>query len=240
MILAVDAGNSRIKWGVHDGEAWIAHGAVGHDRLEGLETAWRAIPAPARVAIANVAGDSVSAAIERYAARWRAPLLWLRSSASACGVVNGYEEPHELGVDRWAAAIAAYALHPGDCIVVILGTATTINLVDAQGVFRGGMILPGLALMKQSLRAHTAALPLTAGRYRDEPRNTADAIESGCLAAQAGAIERLHAQLAPEAICFITGGAAEALMPLLRLPLRHVEHLVLEGVRRLAAEEAAL
>jgi type III pantothenate kinase len=239
MILAVDAGNSRIKWGLHDGHTWIVHGASGHDELDGLEAAWRGLPAPERIAVANVAGESVRAAIDRYAAQWHAPLLWLKSSASACGVVNGYETPHELGVDRWAAAVAAYALHPGDCVVVILGTATTINLVDARGLFRGGMILPGLALMKQSLHAHTAALPLAAGRYRDEPRNTADAIESGCLAAQAGAIERLHAQLAPEAICFITGGAAKALMPLLRIPVRHVEHLVLEGVRRLAAQEAA-
>jgi type III pantothenate kinase len=121
------------------------------------------------------------------------------------------------------------------------GTATTIDVLTADGCFRGGLILPGFDMMRRSLAAGTAGLPLAEGRYAAEPRCTADAIHSGCAHAQAGAVERMFRAVAGEAdaVCLLGGGAADQLEPLLEIPVQRVGHLVLEGVARIADELVA-
>src|SRR5205807_10545519 len=114
----------------------------------------------------------------------------LRSEAERGGVRNGYERPEALGPDRWAALIAARALHNGASLVVNAGTATTVVMLGADGAFLGGAILPGVELMRFVLHEHTGRLPIQEGKYSDTPRNTIDAIETGCRHAQAGAVER--------------------------------------------------
>ena len=153
-------------------------------------------------------------------------------SATACGVKNGYDTPQQLGADRWAALIGARALHAGPAVVVMAGTATTIDALDAQGLFRGGLILPGLALMRAALARNTADLPHAAGHYRAQPTNTDDAIVSGAIHATLGAIERIHATLGEDALCLLSGGAAQELAPQLDLPFRLIDNLVLEGLAR--------
>ena len=114
-------------------------------------------------------------------------------------------------------------------------------VLDAEGVFQGGAILPGYELMRRSLARDTAQLPLAEGHYATPPRNTMDAIVSGCLQAQAGAIERMHRQLPPGSPCVLTGGAAPLLADLpglADLPLRRIDNLVLEGLLRFAADSA--
>jgi type III pantothenate kinase len=238
MILCVDSGNTRIKWGLHDGARWLQLGTAGHEEADRLEREWTTLPAPDRIVAANVAGAHPESRIAAGAARWQREVRWLQSGREACGVRNAYDVPTQLGVDRWAAVIAARALHPRACLVVIAGTATTLNLLDADGVFLGGVIIPGVALMKRALAANTAQLPFSEGRHREAPRNTADAIETGCLEAGAGAIERMHRRLGADAACVVSGGFAGALLPLLPLPAEYVEHLVLDGVR-LLGEAAA-
>lgn len=235
MILAVDAGNSRIKWGLRGAEGrWIERGVAPVDELERAYEAWSHMPAPRRIAIANVAGPVVRETVVDLVSRWNIEPVWLESGTHACGVTNGYDDPGQLGVDRWAALVAAWQLERRECLVVMVGTATTIDVLDRSGRFRGGLILPGLGLMKRSLADHTAALKLADGVYCEQPRNTADAMESGCINAQVGAIERMHRQLGGEAHCVISGGGATALVPHLTLPTVVVENLVLEGVVALA------
>jgi type III pantothenate kinase len=110
------------------------------------------------------------------------------------------------------------------------GTATTIDALDGDGLFHGGLILPGLNLMRSSLATNTADLPHAAGRYQPQPRNTDDAIVSGAIHATLGAIERMHAALNKEAVCLLSGGAAAELVAHLTLPCRRVDNLVLEGL----------
>jgi type III pantothenate kinase len=259
MILAIDAGNSRIKWGLYDGElhngashngvshaarhgdealcvedCWQRNGASSVSELERLSEAWSELPTPSHIAIANVAGPTVRETLLELIQRWNVQPQWLQSQNAAGGVTNCYSDPTQLGVDRWAALVAAWARIQRECLVVMAGTATTIDILSAQGDFRGGLILPGLGLMKRSLSENTAALSPANGAFIAQPRNTADAMESGCVNAQLGAIERMHRQLSPDAPCLISGGGAPALMPYLNMPLRPVEHLVLEGVLRLA------
>ena len=155
-----------------------------------------------------------------------------------CGVRNLYDNPAQLGADRWAALIGARTLHAGACLVVCAGTATTVDVLDDEGNFQGGLILPGVALMVRALAGNTAQLPLAEGKFAGLPRNTADAIVSGCLHAQAGAIERMFEQVVAyaEATCLVGGGAAAQLCDLLRIPTRQVDTLVLEGLARIGRE----
>lgn len=236
MILCLDAGNTRLKYGLFDGSGWRAQGALDHEAIDSLASG---LPArPTRIVACNVAGDAARQRIAALAASLALPLTWLTSTAAACGVRNGYDTPQQLGADRWAALIGARALHAGPCVVVMAGTATTIDALDAGGLFRGGLILPGLALMRSALARNTADLPHAAGRYRQLPTNTDDAIVSGAIHATLGAIERLRATLDAAATCLLSGGAAMELAPQLAQPCRAIDNLVLEGLAHYGAASA--
>ncbi|ATQ74248.1 type III pantothenate kinase [Massilia violaceinigra] len=236
MLLLIDAGNTRIKWALaEDGAApgvWIASGAVAHADLNHLPASW-AQHGVKRALVSNVAGSKLRDQLQLMIPT--TAISWFASTAQLAGMRNAYRNPSQLGCDRFAAALGARALAPRQALIVATcGTATTIDAVSADGVFLGGMILPGLGLMATSLARNTAQLPevapgatLPAG-FAD---NTADAILSGCLSAQAGAIERacaLHGATA----CIVSGGAAQYIGPVLRLPIDHriVDNIVLIGL----------
>ena len=228
MILCLDAGNSRLKYGLFDGAGWHKQRALDYPQLDDLPARLR--EKPERIVACNVAGEEVGLRIEALAEQIGVPLDWLTSSFAACGVSNGYDNPRQLGADRWAALIAARALREGPCLVVMAGTATTIDALNANGLFRGGLILPGLNLMRAALAHNTAGLPHAAGHYRPHPTNTDDAIVSGAIHATLGAIERMHATLGADALCLLSGGAAADLAPHLDVPHRLIDNLVLEGL----------
>ena len=247
MLIAIDAGNTRIKWARHDGRDWGGANALptlapeAGDRLAAALCAMREAGGEHRVVACNVAGVEIAAVIEAAVAQARLPApLWLRSSAAACGVRNGYLEPQRLGADRWAALIGARAMNVGECLVICAGTATTVDRLSGEGDFLGGVILPGFDLMRRALAMNTAQLPFVAGGYSLTPKNTADAIVSGCLHAQLGAVERLFAPLAgePGALCLLTGGAAPLLAEHLDLPCRRIDTLIFEGLRCFAERGA--
>ena len=231
MILCLDAGNSRLKYGLFDGTGWRIQGALDYPTLDNL--AAQLPQRPARIVACNVAGEAIRLRIEALAASLALPLGWLTSSAAACGVTNGYDNPQQLGADRWAALIAARALHAGPCVVIMAGTATTIDAIDANGFFCGGLILPGLSLMRAALARNTADLPHAAGQYKAQPTNTDDAIVSGAIHATLGAIERMRATLGEDALCLLSGGAGPELEPHLTAPHRLIDNLVLEGLARI-------
>jgi type III pantothenate kinase len=228
MILCLDAGNSRLKYGLFDSSGWRKQGALNYQAFDDLLAELR--DRPTRIVACNVAGETARLRIEELASRLETPLDWLTSSAAACGVTNGYDSPEQLGADRWAALIASRALHAGATVVVMAGTATTIDALDGDGLFRGGLILPGLNLMRTALAHNTADLPHAAGHFRPQPTNTDDAIVSGAIHATLGAIERLHTTLGKDALCLLSGGAAAELAPQLGLPHRLIDNLVLEGL----------
>jgi type III pantothenate kinase len=230
MLLCLDAGNSRLKYGLLDAGKWRIQGALNYAAFEDLRAG---LPEkPTRIVACNVAGEAIRLRTEELARGLVCPLDWLTSTAAACGVTNAYDNPTQLGADRWAALIGAHHLQTGPCVVVMAGTATTIDALDGEGVFRGGLILPGLSLMRGSLARNTADLPHAAGRYRPLPGNTDDAIVSGAINATLGAIERMHAAFNNEAFCLLSGGAAGELAPHLNLPCRRIDNLVLEGLAR--------
>ena len=233
MILCLDCGNTRLKWGLLNADgSWHSRGALPLVQLDILRAALIDQPSPRRVIGCNVAGSENA---QRIAAQLEYKPEWITPQREQCGVKNGYKSPAQLGADRWVSLIAARELNPGSCLVVNAGTATTIDLLEADGRFRGGLILPGLELMRHSLAHHTADLPLARAAHAGVPTDTDAAIVSGTLEATVGAIERMYARLETQpATCLLAGGAATELQPLLHIPLQNVDDLVLRGLARIA------
>jgi type III pantothenate kinase len=236
-ILLVDAGNTRVKWALaHEGAPageWIAHGAVVHAELDSLLGAWSG-HAVKRAVVSNVAGAGMREGLTQL---MPLPPEWFSAQAELAGLRNRYRNPGQLGADRFAAALGARTLVPGKALVVATcGTATTVDAVSSDGEFLGGMILPGLGLMLDSLARGTAQLPAASADAAPPPvfaDNTLDAIRSGCVSAQAGAIARAFTAL-PAELCIVSGGAAGHIAPALRVPYRMLDNIVLAGLHAAA------
>jgi type III pantothenate kinase len=240
VILAVDVGNSRIKWALYHRNAFVHEGWVALADLGLLERAWRPLPAVDSIVVANVAGEAVRAGLQKLFARWKAEPRWVAATGAQCGVVSRYEDPSQLGADRWAALIGARQLVSGSCLVINAGTAMTVDALSAQGEFLGGIIVPGFDLMHEALVLNTAGLSSERGSFASFPRSTRDAITSGAIQALCGAVERVRAAMVAhgygEPTLLIGGGAAEVVAQRLGRPVRMADKLVLEGLVRIAQE----
>ena len=252
--LAIDVGNTRLKWALYSapkpGAALLGHGAAFLEAIDDLaETAWRGLPAPASLLGSDVAGEGIRRRAEAQLEIWDVEPRWVVSSASACGVINGYDHPNRLGVDRWVALIGARHRvlargAPRPVLVIMVGTAVTVDALDTSGRFLGGLILPGFGLMLRALEMGTAGLKAPTGEAVDFPTNTSDALMSGGSDAIAGAVERMHRKLqqrtgeAPALI--MSGGAAVKLASITNLPIEMVDTLIFDGLLQLQSTRLAL
>lgn len=247
-LLAIDAGNTRTKWGVFDAQGNLLQtGATLNSQLENTH-----FPAAKKVIIANVAGEKIAAMLKQQLEKTE--VTFAKSSASACGIKNGYETPEQLGIDRWAALIGAWHLKKTSCVVVNAGTAITIDALitkENHAEFIGGMILPGLDLMHKSLHTGTAQLPsdtenaLNTGNIFG--KNTQQAMVNGALAAAIGAINTMRSTIkntyhqTPQVI--LSGGNADLIQQnffkedqpnTVMESIEIIENLVLHGLFRLS------
>ena len=236
-MLLLDVGNSRIKWVLAEGSAWVRQGMAGIDEWAAVRQAFATLPPPHRILVSNVAGEQAAQQVRAACAAWPAPVEFIIAGAGQCGVRNAYAQPAQLGSDRWAALIAAWHQARAACLVVNCGTATTVDALSDGGEFLGGLILPGVDMMRRSLAEGTAQLAATGGDWRDFPRNTADAMYSGAIQATVGAIRQQYELLGkPGAYCLLSGGAADSVQPHLKLPLVRVDNLVLQGLQIIGQE----
>jgi type III pantothenate kinase len=240
LILVVDAGNSRVKWALHDGRSFVHDGRVAHAELDALDAQWSSLPEPSSIVIANVAQDEIGLRLRHVARRWKAKPRVASSRQSQAGVTNLYNEPALLGVDRWAAMIAARKFTADACVVVNAGTAMTVDALTANGEFIGGIIVPGFDMMHDALATGTARLSAQRGDFTPFPRTTRDAITSGTIQALCGAVERMRgAMLAArqnEPVLIFSGGAGELIAQYMGRPVRVIDNLVLEGLVQIAME----
>ncbi len=248
--LAIDVGNTRLKWALYGapkpGAAMLAHGAVFLEAIDSLaEGPWRDLQMPSSMLGSIVAGEGIRRRTEAQLEHWDVEPRWVVSAASACGVTNGYDHPTRLGVDRWVALIGArhHVLERGaarPALVVMVGTAVTVDALDETGRFLGGLILPGFGLMLRALEMGTAGLKAPTGEAVDFPTNTSDALMSGGADAIAGAVERMHRKLLARAgqapVLIMTGGAAVKLAPIVDLAFETVDTLIFEGLLQLQAQ----
>lgn len=243
-MLLLDAGNSRCKWAWVENGRWLRQGALDNNddaAWQQLKLIFAQLDTPPKILISNVAGAAMAQRLCELCAVWPCPVAFIVAQAEQCGVRNSYQHAARLGSDRWAALIAAWQRVHAACLVVNCGTATTVDALSGTGEFLGGLILPGMELMHNSLQHNTAQLGLVniesgKGELRDFPRNTADAIASGVMRASIGAIQYQYGLLAAQhgAHCILSGGAAGSILPHLGLQAEQVDNLVLHGMQIIA------
>jgi pantothenate kinase, type III len=231
-----DLGNSRFKAAPWDGgapgpvQAW-PHG-------EDLHRA--PVPRGRRAWVASVASPAMTAAVlERLHANFEEVHI-ARTLPGCAGVRVAYPQPQRFGVDRFLALLAAHQAG-GDVLLAGVGTALTIDLLDAGGRHHGGRIAPSPTLMREVLHARAAQLPAQGGDYVEFADDTEDALASGCDGAAVAlvlrSLDQARQRLGREPALLLHGGGAEALLPL--LPQARLQpSLVIEGLAIWAREAA--
>ncbi len=233
MWLAVDSGNTRVKWALMEGTRIVQQKSMIKTRL---------VLPPAQqvraVRVAHVGNASDLQRLQKALAGWR-QVRFLKSRAFAGGVSNHYQSPAQLGVDRWLCLLAANHLtinQPRGVVVVSAGTAITVDVLSATGTFLGGVILPGLSAMTTALKRSTPLpavnipLPVTHWQGGEHlPQNTKAAMVGGVLLAAVGAILTVRRHYCPGGHVLLTGGDAAHLKP--HLPTAQIEaQLIFHGM----------
>jgi type III pantothenate kinase len=249
--LALDVGNTRLKWALykepHPDSELIDHGAVFLENIDRLaDDHWRQLPEPQHMLGCAVAGDAIRRRVEEQLELWDCVPHWAVSSAAEAGVTNGYDHPTRLGADRWVAIVGAHSRMVRQVgggahrpmVVVMVGTAVTVEAVDASGKFLGGFILPGHGIMLRALESGTAGLRVPTGEVTEFPTNTSDALTSGGTFAIAGAVERMvqhvRQHCGAEPLCYMTGGAGWKMAPSMSVQFELVESLIFDGLLQIA------
>lgn len=230
-----DLGNTRLKCAplANDGRPGPV-AALGHDATGFVEALRAHLPAQGESAcLASVASPALTAAVVQVLTERFRRISLVRTQAAFAGVRVAYPTPAKLGVDRFLALVAAHARGAGPCLIAGVGTALTIDLLDADGCHHGGRIAPSPHLMREALHRAAAQLPDTGGDYGEFARDTEDALASGCEGAAIALIER-SLRVATQTLgiaprLLIHGGGAESLLH--ALPDAEISPtLVLEGV----------
>jgi len=246
MDLLIDIGNSRIKWTLRSTGSLHDAGSTGHcgDKAAVNIMLDAVTTAPTAVSATNVAGDQFGALLAGMVKeRWGLPVQFAVTQLQAGPVRNGYDDFQQLGIDRWLAIIAAVDQFAGSICIVDAGTAITIDAVAANGAHLGGYIIPGLALMHQSLGDETGdlsqlvgdrqQLSATASEHAVLGRSTVAAIAGGTVTAVCCLIEQCVGTLRADGndpTIVVTGGDAQWLMHHLDAGIQHRPQLVLEGL----------
>jgi type III pantothenate kinase len=249
-LLALDVGNTRLKWTLYDhpqpGAQVLATGVEFLEQIDRLsDGAWAALPEPSQMLGCIVAGQAVKHRVHEQMEMWSVEPRWVVSSEAEAGLSNGYDYPARLGADRWVAMAGAryHMLQRGPArplVLVMVGTAVTVEAIDTQGRFLGGLILPGHGIMLRALESGTAGLHVPTGDVKLFPTNTSDALTSGGTFAIAGACERMYQHLkehcGAEPLCLMTGGAGWKMLPSMGRPYELIDNLIFDGLLVIAAE----
>lgn len=229
-----DLGNTRLKCApLIDGKVGAVI-ALPHREADLADALAEALPARIDVAyVASVANDSLRIALLQALVQRARRISLARTQTTFAGFRIAYAQPHKLGVDRFLAMLAAHARGDGAVLLCGVGTALTIDLIDAQGRHLGGRIAPSPTLMREALHARAPQLPVQGGQYADFATDTEDALASGCDGAALALIESsreaAHRLLAQRPKLLVHGGGVDSLMDGLPGAIRAAS-LVLEGL----------
>lgn len=248
MIVLIELGNSTLKWALlyrdDEGLEAIEYGTpeyyLDREPEEVFSELLLDIEQPDAVFVASVAHDHIEESLSQWIDdNWGVPLDFVETEAVYGKLVNGYETPEQLGVDRWLNLVAAWEEFGGPVCVVDCGTAATVDLVDGEGQHLGGLIVPGVEMMAEALESGTAGCAFDKEECGDAAggllaRNTTQAAAGGSVYAMVAFIDRIAADLS-EALgkkitYLITGGDAEAMQPLLQWDFLYCPTLSLDGL----------
>ena len=249
MILVIDVGNTRLKWawltstGLSDQQAILHRGAKpGMWRAALFESGQK----PTRVLCSNIAGLKMAKTLSRLAKKtFRVEVEIITAAAEFQGLTNGYLNPNLLGSDRWLALIGAWTKARSALCVVDVGTAVKVDSVDAAGRYLGGLIVPGIHMMREALMSKTSDIAEAAAHSTPSmagvlANNTLGAVSRGAVFALAGLADRtaevIEQNTGVKPKLFITGGDAGMIIGTMRTKGEIVPDLVLQGLAVIAAQ----
>jgi type III pantothenate kinase len=235
MNLLIDMGNTRLKWGIYNNLEIIAKPAIPNADINHitLKNLWQAMDKPCYMAISCVSGSRLFDLVISVARElWPGiKIIQEKSKAYGFGITNAYQEPEKLGVDRWLGMVAGFHNYRKALCIVGCGTAITLDIVDATGRHLGGLISPGLRLMREALAKNTENLEANEKAYPFGLAHFTDAaIHNGTLSAACGLIERTLACEPVTTLLLMTGGDAEVIAAHLSKPALIDPELVLRGL----------
>ena len=236
MNLLVDIGNTRLKWATGHSPDNLNPGQIipnAELSTDSLKRLWRIIGAPKQVVVSQVGSSDFLEQVKSTARElWPdIEIITVKSAAFAHGLTNGYQDPESLGIDRWLGILAAYHKYKQALCVVGCGTAITLDIVDNSGQHLGGLISPGLHLMKQVLAIGTAKLAFSSAHYHLGLANhTEAAIYNGTLAAACGLIDHTLKNYPVQMPLILTGGDAEVIAKVISRQVIIEPNLVLRGL----------
>lgn len=241
--LLFDVGNTRVKWGLLDRGRLARTGSVTHEKLQesGLGALTAHLPRDVeRVLVSNTAGHSFATRLSGVIGiHCDCEVHFARAEREAFGVTNSYRSSRRIGVDRWVAMIGARAEFRGALCIVDADTAVTVDALDRDGRHLGGLIVPGLRLMREALHTNTSDLPALKRPGGRPPAatlfatTTEGALEQGAMTAVCGAVERALARMRATGFrpkLVLTGGDASRILKQLDDAVMHRPNLVLQGL----------
>lgn len=251
MNLLLDIGNARIKWALQSDAVLQSGNPLPHNGKafkDVARPAWKEIDTPERVLVSNVRGEAYAKSVQTWIKRrWKLAPEFLRPDTHECGVTHAYSNPSRLGADRWSGLIAVNAKYSLPAIIVDCGTAITVDALDADSRHVGGLIIPGIELMKGSLSRTAPGIELGDDDTPQQSllaRSTEAAVSGGVIYAAVSLIDRvlfdLKNELGKKSTTVLTGGDAQKLLPLLSGDVIHDPDLVLKGLSVFAEETACV
>ena len=242
-MLVMDIGNSRIKWlesGI-DGRSSVESEAYKPAQLaEQLKNWFGANQHLSSVIVCSVATNEVNKRVLEYFEDQNIRTKFISVERTKAGVINAYKDVKRMGVDRWVAMVSADNKYQTAVCVIDAGTAVTIDVVDDQGHHQGGLIMPGLNLMRESLRTGTANISECSNSSLILANNTADAVSAGCYQLMTAGIppiiERIEKKFSLKLLPVITGGDAEYVIEQTDCGMVLDKWLILDGLEQYFAD----
>nr|VFK67401.1 MAG: type III pantothenate kinase [Candidatus Kentron sp. UNK]VFK72767.1 MAG: type III pantothenate kinase [Candidatus Kentron sp. UNK] len=245
-VLVLDIGNTRIKWAHVAGSALVDHADAAYtvgQLSKILDKRWRAMKPPCRILVSNVGKAGIADALSQWTAEnWSLQPEYVMARSEAWGITCAYRDSDTFGADRWVALIAAHRKFKGPVCVVDCGTAITVDALAADGKHLGGLIIPGIGLMRRTLSRGTGRIGVmpeidtmsAAAQNTWLGRSTQEGVMAGTMWATVAFIDRVVADLEVESrkrmTCALVGGDAQAIRPLLTCKAIYEPDLVLQGL----------
>ena len=237
-LLVFDVGNSRLKAALYDGDRLIARVSLSGVQaatqvVNVLKSRFASMGTPDQCLVASVVRGADGVIREAVQQVWEL-MPQVVDTEMDLGIDVAVPRPDYVGIDRLLQASEAFRVCAGSVVVAAFGSALTVDLVTADGVFRGGTIAPGLGMGLRALHDETSLLPQVALQPPDSAvgTGTASCIRAGIVYGAAGAVERLFGELAPDgrATLVLTGGDAELIAPFINYPHRVEPDLVMRAL----------
>ncbi|MBR9872524.1 MAG: type III pantothenate kinase [Gammaproteobacteria bacterium] len=244
MILLIDSGNTRIKWRLVQGVGCVAEGTSELSEPEPFSGLEQYSEAVSRVCVSTVGSDASRGALEVAVAKvTAAPVAFYWSESQRGGLQSSYRDVSRMGADRWHAMVAAWERFQQGCAIIDAGSAVTVDYVGGDGTHIGGFILPGLRMMRRSLKLDAARIGFDFDdQLNTRPGNTTgECANHGLAWLTEGVVRQIHRDAAAYGIpnILVTGGDAKRFLGL-GLKAEYCPGLVLDGLHHVAVQDSQL